>query len=224
MAPPSTTASPSTDSGTEYNPKEPRRNYCCVVTPVSSSAWRAQGVVPVAMEVVRLEAGTDRGHLGVGHFDASRVAAFIESACRLRPVRVRLAPIRLTTTSRLVSGCPAPVAGDRASQAVLDLVELGGARRKVADGEEDPGRRRPSGPVRSSRAGCGSCWNRRRRRRSAVAGPSGRRRIPSCSHQLRRAATAKAAVSWSTPTDTHPRSHADIEDPHTGSPCPSPGR
>ena len=63
-----------------------------------------EGVVPVAVEAVPGQ--RQRGHLRIADLDSGRVTAGSSSACTVRPVRVVVAAMLLTTTSWLVSGLP----------------------------------------------------------------------------------------------------------------------
>src|SRR5258708_1736823 len=69
-----------------------------------SSADRMDGVVPVPVKPMGREA--EGGQLLIGDGAALRIRPRSNSHRTRRPVAVRVAPIRLTITARLTSGCP----------------------------------------------------------------------------------------------------------------------
>ena len=115
-------------------PKDSRKNKLNDM--ITSCALTAS--VPFAMEGIGFE--VHRGKLLVGDFGAGGVAPGVLSRALIRnPWPVVVLPVSgLTTTWRLSSGRPRQFLGDVAEQAVLDLVPLAGAGRKVAHLRSQP--------------------------------------------------------------------------------------
>jgi hypothetical protein len=83
------------------------------------------------VEVVAL--GLDGGELGVGDLDLVGVVALIELRVDLEPGAGGGRGDQVDDRLERDEWAPAPVLGDEAEQAVLDLVPLRGAGREVAD-------------------------------------------------------------------------------------------
>ena len=87
------------------------------------------------MEFVALN--VDGVHLGVGDFDARRIAVGIDLALHLQAGLGRGGGNQLDDGLVADEGPTAPVLGDERKEAMLDLVPFAGAGRKVADRDDD---------------------------------------------------------------------------------------
>jgi len=94
---------------------------------------RADGVVPVAVEGVRLE--PEPGHVCVGDLDAKRIGAVVDLGADPKARGGGRGSDEAHDGGEAHQGLASPVHGDVGEEAVLDLIPLAGARGEVTDGD-----------------------------------------------------------------------------------------
>ena len=104
---------------------------------MSPCSSRVNRIVPVAVEAMPFEA--DRGHLRVGDGDAARIVAAIEFRSDAEPRPAVRRANQAHDGREVHERRAAPVHRDVREQAMLDLVPLARARRKVTDRDGEPG-------------------------------------------------------------------------------------
>ena len=104
---------------------------------MSPCSSRVNRVIPVTVEAMPCEAYG--GHLGVCQRDPARIVAAIQLGSDAQPRSAVRRANQAYDGREVHERGPSPVHGDVGEQAMLDLIPLARARRKVAHRDREPG-------------------------------------------------------------------------------------